>query len=209
MLDTNLFFNMEPGLGLGKKTEEVVAQATKAMKKARDPSAGSGQGAEFFMPPRIIEEFLSFFEDQNQTFIQEFLRTATSKSANITSVQFPASIFYKLVEDIRSRSYRGLNIAEEELKKAAQLMLEAQNLDKKEFEIKVGDSVKNLRERYRQATRTGFLDSVADLDLITLSQELGATLVTTDEGVIVWGRAFGVREMAAPVFGSYLKKLLP
>lgn len=201
VLDTNLFFNMEPGLGLGKKTEDVVVKATSGLKRLK-----ASKEAEFFMPPSIVKEFLSFFEDKQQKFIKDFLAQITTKSPDISKVDFPATVFYQIVNDIRDRSYRGLTIAEEELKKTAQEMMGKNLADKKDFEIKVGEFVKSLRDRYRQATRFGFLDSVADLDLIVLTKELDAYLVSTDEGVIRWGRSFGVKELEASLLG---KKLAP
>ncbi len=200
VLDTNLFFNMEPGLGIGKKTEDVVIKVTQAMKKIKE--AGK---AEFYMPPRIIDEFLSFFEDKEQPFLKGFLAEISVKSPDLHRVQFPAEVFYKIVEDVRGRSYRGLIIGEEELKKAAQQLMGKPKLEGKEYEIKIGQFVKTLRDRYRQATRFGFLDSLADLDIIALAKELEAYVVTTDEGVTKWGRIFGVKEMSAQVFGQKLQ----
>ncbi len=198
VLDTNLFFNMEPGLGLGKKTEEVIKKTAEAIARQRGK-------AEFFMPPRIVDELLSFFADKKQTFLNDFLSQISVKSPDVAKVDFSAQVFYQIVKDIRDRSYRGLNIAEEELKKAAQMMLGQPKTDKKDFEVKIGDNLKNLRARYRQATRFGFLDSVADLDLIVLAKEVDGYLVSTDEGVIRWGRVFGVKEMDAAVLGKKLQ----
>jgi RNA ligase partner protein len=200
ILDTNLFFNMEPGLGIGKKTEEVVVKATQAMKRLK-----TAQRAEFFMPPRVVNEFLSFFEDKEQAFLKAFLAEVTVKSPDLHKIQFPAEVFYKIVEDVRGRSYRGLTIGEEELKKVASQLMGGAKLQGKEFELKIGKFIKTLRDRYRQATRFGFLDSLADLDVIALAKELDAYLVSTDEGVINWGRIFGVKEMAAEVFGQKLQ----
>jgi RNA ligase partner protein len=118
----------------------------------------------------------------------------------------PASVFYQLVEDIRFRSYRGLSVGEEEIQKAGREMMGKADLDKKNFQITIGSIIKTFRDRYRQATRTGFLDSVADLDLIMLTKELDGYLVSTDEGVIKWGRTFGVKEITAPVFGEKMKR---
>ncbi len=198
VLDTNLFFNMEPGLGLGKKTQEVVIRATEGIKKLKGK-------AEFFMPPRIVEELLSFFEDKEQDFLKEFLSQITVKSPDVSEVSFPAAVFYQMVEEIRGRSYRGLTIGEEEMKNAVRGLTGVSVEDKKEFEIKVGEFVKNLRDRYRQATRHGFLDSLADLDIIVLAKELNAYVVSTDEGVIYWGRIFGVKEIEASIFGQKLQ----
>ncbi len=200
VLDTNLFFNMEPGLGIGKKTEEVVVKVTSAMKRLKE--AGK---AEFFMSPHVVSEFLSFFEDKEQAFLKSFLAEITVKSPDLHKVQFPAEVFYKIVEDVRKRSYRGLIISEEEVKKAASQPTGEAKSQGKDFEIKVGKFIKTLRDRYRQATRFGFLDSLADLDIIVLAKELDAYLVSTDVGVINWGRIFGVKEMSAQVFGQKLQ----
>ena len=59
ILDTNLFFNMEAGLNLGQKTEEVVKNLTTAAKKLQETKE-----ATFLLPPRVVDEFLSFFEDK-------------------------------------------------------------------------------------------------------------------------------------------------
>ena len=79
---------------------------------------------------------------------------------------------------------------------------------KKDFQIAIGKFIKNFRDRYRNATRTGFLDSIADLDLIVLSKEIDGFLVTSDEGVLFWGRIFGIKEMPASVFQKRLEDLL-
>ena len=87
-------------------------------------------------------------------------------------------------------------------------MMAEKDLGKKDFQIKIGATIKNFRNRYRNATRTGFLDSVADLDLIVLAFEQEAFLVSSDEGVLKWGRIFGVKEMPSEVFQKRLGALL-
>lgn len=197
VLDTNLFFNMEAGLNLGKKTEEVIINLTKILKTIKKKKA-----AEFFLPPRVVNEFLSFFEDKNQTLIKNFLSEVTIKSPDINKISFSAPVFYQLIENVRTRNYRGITIGEEEIIKAGKLMINKKELSKKEFEIKIGGVIKNFRERYRQATRLGFLDSLADLDLIVLAKEIDGFLVSSDEGVVGWGRLFGVKETPVCVFGE-------
>jgi RNA ligase partner protein len=203
ILDTNLFFNISAGLGMGKTTEAIVKKITETIKKLKKNSKAS-----FYMPPRIIDEFLSFFDDKSQEFINNFLSVINIKSPNPSTIDFSSQIFYRLIEDVRDRSYRGLNIAEEEIIKAGETMLGKKTESKKDFQIAIGKFIKNFRDRYRNATRTGFLDSVADLDLIVLSKELDGFLVTSDEGVLSWGRIFGIREMPASVFQKRLEDLL-
>jgi hypothetical protein len=203
ILDTNVFFNMEAGLGLGEKTEDVIVGLTDKIVKLK-----KNKKAEFLMPPRAVEELLGFFENKDQAFLKNFISQITVKSPDGSKTSFSSSVFYKLVEDIRLRSYRGLTIGEEEIVNSARLMSGSGELSKKDFEIKVGAVVKKFRERYRNATRTGFLDSLTDLDLIVLAVEQDASLVTTDEGVLVWGRTFGIKEMPSGVFRKRLEDLL-
>lgn len=203
ILDANLFFNMEAGLGFGKKTEDVVRQVTKIAERLK-----TNKKAEFFMPPRVVEEFLSFFEDKEQSFIKDFLSIVTVQSPNTGNVNFPAGLFYKLVEDVRERNYKGLNIGEEEIEKAGKLMLGKGRLSTKDFQIQIGGVIKKFRERYRQATRFGFLDSLADLDLIVLAKELNGFLISSDEGVIRWGRVFAVKEVLLASWRKQLNDLL-
>ena len=203
ILDANLFFNMEAGLGLGEKTEGVVKKLTEMVNKLK-----AAKKAEFFMPPRVVDEFLSFFDNKEQQFLKNFLSVITVKSSDVAKAEFPAQVFYELVADIRQRSYRGLNIGEEEIEKAGRVMLGKNNLSTKDFQIQIGSVVKKFRERYRQATRFGFLDSVADLDLIVLTKELDGFLISTDEGVIRWGRLFGVKETPVSVWKKKLDDLL-
>ncbi len=203
ILDTNLFFNIGAGLEMGKTTEAIVIKLTETIKKLKKNSK-----ADFYMPPRIVDEFLTFFEDKNQEFIKVFLSVINIKSPNPSVINFSSQIFYLLIEDIRNRSYRGLNIAEEEIVKAGESMTGKKIESKKDFQIEIGRFIKGFRNRYRNATRTGFLDSVADLDLIVLSKETDGFLVTSDEGVLSWGRAFGIKEMPSSVFQKRLEGLL-
>jgi len=206
ILDTNFFFNMEEGIGLGNKTEEVIRNITRKFQISNPLREASFKfEIELYMPPRIVEELLGFFEDKEQPFLKEFLSQVTVKSPDISKINLPGNVFYQLVDDIRGRSYRGLRIGEESIGQAAKAMIGKNDLSKKDFEIAVGSVVKNFRDRYRQATRFGFIDSLADLDLIMLAKELDGFLVTTDEGVIKWGRVFGVKEMAAAVFGAKMR----
>ncbi len=201
ILDTNLFFNMEAGLGMGEKAEPVIIAMTEAIRMAKKA------GWQFWMPPRIMEEFLSFFEDLDQGFLQAFLAEIEVKAPDYGTMQLPAEVFALLISDIRARSYRGMDVAEEEMRKAGQLFMGKEHLDQKQFAMAIGPTIKKFRERYRNATRTGFLDSSADLDLIMLAKELNGVVVSADEGVVSWTRRFGVREMLPSVFGQRLRSV--
>lgn len=204
VIDTNFFVNLEIKSGLGKNPKDIVINFTNLAKKLKEKKV-----AEFFMPPRIIDEFLQFFEKKD--FVNDFLSVITIKSPEITKIQFSAQVFYQLIEEVRKRAYRGLTIGEESVINGARKMLELDKdkLNKVEFEKAVGETIRKLRERYRQATRFNFLDSVADLDLIVLTKEIDGFLISSDEGVLRWGRIFGVKELPPSLFQNRLISLLP
>jgi len=197
---------MQSGLGFGSTTEEVMKTMTQIAQTAKKVHS-----VQLYMPPRIVDEFLSFFENKEQTVIKELLAEIMMQSPQIDSVRFPAAVFYTLVDDIRGRSYRGLRVGEEEIEQAAQIATKLGTVSKIEFQKQTGKAIRGFRERYRIATRVGFLDSVADLDIITLAKELEGTVVSTDEGVLKWSRLFGAKEMIPSVFGqkmsAYVKPL--
>ena len=79
---------------------------------------------------------------------------------------------------------------------------------KMNFEIAVGNYIKKFRERYRNATRTGFIDSLADFECIALAKTLDGYLVSTDEGLLSWGRKFGIKEIPAVAWKKRMDLLL-
>ncbi len=198
ILDTNFFFNLEIKSGFGDSSKEVITNFTQLARQTK-----TAKRADFFMPPTILEEFLTFVSVQD-TYVKEFLTVVTVKSPHIATINFEASIFYKLVDEIRDRSYKGLRIAEESVDAAGTKVMGQAALTKIEYQKTIGEVVGKLRERYRQATRFNFLDSIADLDLIVLAKELDGILVTSDEGVLRWGRLFGIKELPAAQLRSRL-----
>ncbi len=203
VLDTNLFFNMQAGLNMGKKTEDVIINLTDTIRRLK-----KNKKAEFYMPPQVVDEFLSFFEDKSQQILKDFLSSIVIKSPESSIMQISATIFYEFIGQTRERNRRGATIAEEEITHAGSLFLGKKTMDRRAFQETVGKSIRKFRERYRYATRFGFLDSTADLDLILLSKELSAFLVSSDEGVLEWGRRFGVKEMPVEVWKKRLEELL-
>lgn len=200
IVDTNFFVNMEIKSGFGSTSKDVVQNFVEiARKNIQDGKA------QFYISPRIHDELLSFFE--GQPFFNQLLSVLTIKSPEIVDVQFNATVFYQLVDEMRDRSYKGLRVAEEAIEQGARKVLSLTDPSKQEYQQALQDPIKHLRERYRQATRFNFLDSVADLDLIVLTKETNGFLVSSDEGVIRWGRVFGIKEIPASTFKEELLSL--
>ncbi len=200
ILDTNLFFNMQADMGLGNNTEDIIVTMTKAMRQAKTDNLAS-----FYMPPTIVAEIESFFENPKQTFLTDFFGLISIKTPTLSEAHASATIIGEIILESRNRAFRGMKVGEEEIARAAELFMGKESLGKKEFQMAIGQIVTKYRDRFRNATRTGFIDSVADFELIMLARELEGVLISTDEGVISWGRKFGVQEMNPSVFGKKLQ----
>lgn len=203
ILDTNLFFNLQADTALGDTPQLIFEAVTDYAARLRKVDQ-----AQFYMPPKIVDELMTFVSG-DESYIKNFLAEVTIKAPQKSEMKFSADVFYDIVEDIRHRSYRGLQVAEEELGVAVQSMSsQSPNMSKIDYQKAIGAHIAKLRERYRTATRVKFLDSVADLDIIVLAKELEGTVVSADEGVIQWARKFGVREVFPAVWKAQLDSLL-
>ncbi|QQS44505.1 RNA ligase partner protein [Candidatus Roizmanbacteria bacterium] len=202
IIDTNLFFNMEAALGLGETTADIVKNIVRAVQKAPDGEV------EIVVPPTIVQEITSFFDSPDDPLLKSLFGSVTVKSPRTSEQSVSAVIIERLIEDYRDRAYRAMKVAEEEIIHTAEMFMGKEVLPHKEFQIACGKILTKLRERYRNATRTGTIDSKADFDLIMLAKELDGYLVTTDEGVTYWARLLGVKEMSSSVFGKKMQEYL-
>jgi RNA ligase partner protein len=203
ILDTNVFFNLQVNSGFGENPRQIIESFTDYARKLRISKV-----AAFYMPPKIVDEMLTFVSE-GESHVKTFLAEITIKAPERSAITFSADVFYDLVQDIRNRSYRGLQVSEEELLSAVEDMSKRpENQSKVDYQKAIGAHITRLRERYRNATRVKFLDSVADLDVIVLAKELDGMVVSADEGVIQWARRFGVKEIFPQVLKQQLDSLL-
>jgi len=202
IIDTNILFNMEAAMGLGPSTQEILKNLVKILPLAKKNEE------ELLMPPTIVQEIESFFDNQDDALLKTVLGFITVRSPSYHDSAISADLFNDLIEDYRSRAYRGMKVSEEEILKAAETFMGKEVLPQKDFQKSVGKIISRLRNRYRNATRTGTIDSRADFDLIMLAKESGGILVTADEGIIAWARKIGVTEMSAQVFGKKMQVYL-
>ncbi|PJE63295.1 RNA ligase partner protein, partial [Candidatus Roizmanbacteria bacterium CG10_big_fil_rev_8_21_14_0_10_39_6] len=123
------------------------------------------------------------------------------QSPDISTVSLQAGLFADLVEEIGKRLYRGLRITEETVRAVIQD-------SEKDTRILSETYVKLLRERYRKATREGFLDSTVDLGLILLARQTNGTLVSSDNGLLLWAQRFGCKQLLPEYFATKLDALV-
>jgi RNA ligase partner protein len=201
ILDTNLFFNMEGHLGIGETTEKIIRNLTVAMGKTKDTHS-------YLIPPTVADEIKTFFDNPEEDFLLDFFKMATIKSPSLTELTISAKTMSDFIDESRERSYRGMKVGEEEMISTGNLFMGKEVLPHKEYQITIGKVIKTFRDRYRNATRTGFLDSKADFELIMLAKETDGYLISTDVGVIKWGRIMGVKEMDSSAFGKMIQEYL-
>jgi len=201
IIDTNFFVNLEIKSGFGKNPLEIIYNFSELAQKIKKEKK-----ADFFTTPAIIEELKTFFEDPEKALIP-FLTVVSVKSPKMNEINFPAKTTALLVEETRERAYKGLKVSEDIILNTAKKFSSSTFLNNIDFQKKVGEEIKNLRDRYRNATRVNFLDSINDFELIVLSKEIDGFLVTADEGLLKWARLFAVKEISAKILKNKLESL--
>jgi hypothetical protein len=98
-------------------------------------------------------------------------------------LQVPAAIFHIFIRELRNRINKGLRIAEEAIRKEP-----------------TADNLRRLRQEYREALRSGMVDSVEDLDVVLLAKEIGGAILSADEGITNMAEALGIEVLSATYF---------
>ncbi|MBI4483705.1 MAG: RNA ligase partner protein [Acidobacteria bacterium] len=170
VLDTSLFVNPEARRDFGSDSTEAL--------RAFLSLAEQASSLQFFMPPSIFRELQNFVDPARLD--PQLLLVIHQKPPSKHELKVPAFLLYELIEDLRERINKGLRVAEKAVRQMSEKKREP-------------DIVQDLRRNYREALREGIIDSKEDVDLILLAKELGALLVTADQGVITWAEKLGIR----------------
>lgn len=148
-------------------------------------------GMSFYMPPSMFEELKRFLLRNNVSTrtINKLAAVLVVKAPDKIRTQIPAIVMSRYVEEIAKRLFKGLRVAEESVRRTARAVTKT---DENRYEVPgdvaqveklVGDIIHDLREKYREATRKGVVDTVVDFDAVMLAVELRAIMVTNDEGI--------------------------
>ena len=138
--------------------------------------------AEFYIPPSIFNELKNFITPEVAEELELYIK---KRAPNTYAIYLPAAVFYDFVEDVRIRINKGLRLAEE---------FAVDNRPEND------EKLRKLRDKYRDAMRTGIVDSKEDFELILLAKELEATLVSSDDGVIKFANKLGCAWINASMF---------
>ncbi|MCS6957996.1 MAG: RNA ligase partner protein [Aquificaceae bacterium] len=143
-------------------------------------SLASHSRAQFYIPTSVYEELTKMVELGSLK--PKFELAVRIRSPRRFNLMVPAEFLYEFIEEVRYRINKGLRIAEEHTKEAGKLS-----------EEDVGRLISKLREKYREALRTGIIDSKEDLDVLLLAYELDGILVSGDEGLRNWADKVGIK----------------
>ncbi|MCE4625263.1 MAG: RNA ligase partner protein [Desulfurococcales archaeon] len=180
-----------------KNMEEVVRRVARLLMEAR-----LTLNSRFYMTPSTSSELRRILlgQDVSLDAVKELMAWITVKAPDKLSMKIPARVFSEYVSDIRRRLYKGLRVAEAAVKKAARECVGNEEC--------LGETVKDLRERYREATRKGLVDSVEDLDTILLALELKAIIVTSDLGIKKLSEQLGIIVLDPEDFVYMLERMI-
>jgi RNA ligase partner protein len=184
VIDTSLFVNPQCRIHFGKTPSLAVSAFVKLVR-----SLNKNHNMKIFMPPAIFSELKNFLDKKS---IDSLELIVILKSPSLHELKLPAAIFHDFIEDLRSRVNKGLRLAEDFAKD------NAPDNDTK---------LKKLREKYKEAMRSGILDSKEDLELVLLAKELDAVLITGDEGAMKFAKDLGCSFSSASKFHSLLKSM--
>lgn len=183
VLDTSLFVNPASSAAMGNSPTSALKRF---LEIAKDAPAIS-----LFMPPSIYRELMYFAEESK---IPPALLTLLQQRApQKHSLQVPGFFIYSLVESFRDRVDRGLRLAERHVREALEMTPPVKPERGEKGQVREDAKiVSGLRESFRRMMREGMLDSKADVDLLLLAFEIKGTLVSADEGVLLWAENLGI-----------------
>ncbi|WP_293027898.1 RNA ligase partner protein [Natronococcus sp.] len=202
VLDTSLFLTEEIRRD-GESLEDAVLRLLELIANAR-----LNLGISCYVPPTIHDELTTMLEarEVSEEVYSKLNTWVIRKHPDRYAVSIPANVVYSFVDEMSGRVDRGLRVSERAVRRAEDSADEL--LEDHEHKTKVDAVISELREKYRDAMRTGVLDSREDFDLLILARELEAGVVTEDRGIIDWTEDFGLRYIRGREFPDLLEQYL-
>lgn len=170
VLDTSVFTNPTVAATFGDDASGAVGRFLALARPVTEQ-------VRFYMPPSVLAELRHFTDAERLPGDLELIIHLRAPRRHDITV--PGTFLYELIEDIRHRIDRGLRVAEKAVRE-----VQPTSVDR---------TIRRLRERYRDALRTGLLDSSEDLDVILLAVELDGAVASADQGLVRWAEKGGLR----------------
>lgn len=171
VLDTSLFVNPNTQLQFGANIEEAVSIFLQITRK---------KGIDLYMPTSIFRELSHFVSKEVLT---PFRQEAIVRGPDLHNLKIPAAVFRDFISELRNRINKGLRIAEEAIHREP-----------------TADNIRRVRQQYREALRSGMIDSVEDLDVVLLAKEINGVILSADEGIADMAEKLGIEILSATYF---------
>ena len=189
VLDTSLFVNPASADAMGRGPTDALTRFLQLAK--------GNPNISLFMPPAIYRELMHFAEEPKIS--PTLLALLQQRAPQKHNLQVPGFFIYSLVESFRDRVDRGLRLAERHVREALEVPPPPKPEKGVKGEVRADSKlVSGLRESFRRMMREGMLDSKADVDLLLLAYEIKGTLVSADEGVLLWAENLGIEILPYP-----------
>jgi hypothetical protein len=171
VLDTSLFVNPDTQALFGADMKSAVEQFLQI---------GRARGLALYMPQSIYRELSHFAE---QEVLDRVQASAVVRGPDMYNLQIPAALVHLFIGELRQRVNKGLRIAESAIR--------SENTEA---------NVKRIRQQYREALRTGIVDSVEDFDVVLLAKEVGGAILSADDGIAQMAETLGLEVFSAKGF---------
>jgi hypothetical protein len=178
VVDTSIFVNPDTQQLFGSDTGSAI-QAVVSLAQTSE--------LEIYMPLSIFRELSDFAPAEE---LKSLRSQAVVRAPDLYNLQVPAAIFHMFVRELRQRVNKGLHIAER--------AIQSENLP---------ENVRWVRQHYREALRTGIVDSVEDLEVVLLAKEVGGVILTADQGIANMAGELGIEVFMAEEFLSLIEDI--
>ncbi len=174
IVDTSIFVNPETMVLLGESVGSAIEGFLQICRR---------YSLEIYMPLSIFREISTFAPAET---IKTLRTRAVVRAPDLYNMQVPAVTFHTFVKELRERVNKGLHIAEKAIKSDD-----------------APENVRWVRQHYREALRSGIVDSVEDLEVVLLAREVGGIILTADQGITNMADSFGIEVFTAREFLDY------
>ncbi len=200
ILDTTAFTESRLKSKLGSSDlEDIVRKLAELIRDTR-----LELGSSYYMTPSTWNELRRYLIGNGVSVetVNELATWITVKAPDKLTTKLPASVFSEYISDMRKRVYKGLRVAEDMVSRAWRECSPG-----KEREC-LGDIIRSLRDRYREALRKGIIDSPEDFDTVILALELKGAVVSSDAGIRNMCEHLGVMVIDPEHFVETLGRML-
>ncbi|NPA90175.1 MAG: RNA ligase partner protein [Chloroflexi bacterium] len=163
VVDTSVFVNPDTRHLLGESVDDAIRAFIQRTQQ---------RGVRVYIPVSIFNELRHFASPETMALLRAH---AIVRAPDLFALQVPAAVLHFFIRDVRQRIDRGLRVAEQAAR--------AESSD---------ETIRKLREKYREALRSGIVDSVEDLDVVLLAKEVNAAILSADMGIRNMAETLGI-----------------